>query len=633
MTEPKTIRVGIDGRKFPEAKQLGAIGLLERCAELGHDGVFFRTVLDFVPDLDAGRLREIRRRADELGLYLEMGLGKINPYNTAEAPEIRIVGKGDYLLGMRRMIEALADIDCIDLWADTANYQGHDFGLFAIDRYRTDVDWPDQLEATTKFAGKLAPILRDHGAALAVETHEEITTHELARMIETVGPEVMGVTLDLANVVTRGEDPIAATRRVAPYVRKTHMRDWVIFPTAHGLERQIRACGDGLIDWREVMALLRDAGTTGPTSPSRMPTAIVTTSRCLTASGGLGSQTSPWRRKSTICCNWPAALRTRWPPAASRIAPPMTRPMRERPARKNLSPEAPGRCGRPRPRQTTAPSRRIALEYPLKVIVIAAHPDEAEMYAGGTVRLLADRGAAVKFMSLTNGDAGHYEMERVPLKRRRAREAYAAARHLGVVDYEILDIHDGDLVPDLALRKAVISAICRWQADLVITFHNDCPGHLDNRAAGSAVHDAVGFCTNANIVGDLPPLAPVASLPQNDRDYGAVPTHRHDIVVDNDGSIDAKLHACADHATQFFEFAPFERGFIGEVPKNGSWADERNFILKHWPEFMYALDAMRPNLIDRYGEQGKATQFAESFQLADYGRQASVPDVYDLLSL
>jgi LmbE family N-acetylglucosaminyl deacetylase len=271
------------------------------------------------------------------------------------------------------------------------------------------------------------------------------------------------------------------------------------------------------------------------------------------------------------------------------------------------------------------------LDYPLKVIVIAAHPDEAEMYAGGTVRLLADRGAAVKFMSLTNGDAGHHEMERVPLKRRRAREAYAAARHLGVLDYEILDIHDGELVPDLALRQRVISAICRWQADVVVSFHADCPGHLDNRAAGHVVRDAVGFCGNANIVGDLPALAR-APLCLKMTDYGAVPTHRHDIVIDNDPSIDAKLHACTDHATQFYEFAPYERGFLGEVPTNGSWADQRAFILKHWPEFMYALDAMRPGLIDSYGERGKSVQFAESFQLADYGRPASAAEAHKLLA-
>src|SRR6478609_8903181 len=93
------------------------------------------------------------------------------------------------------------------------------------------------------------------------------------------------------------------------------------------------------------------------------------------------------------------------------------------------------------------------MNYPLKVLVVEAHPDEAEMYSGGTMRLLADKGAAIKFMSLTNGDAGHYQMDREPLQRRRAREAYTAARHLGVLDYEILDIHDGELVPDLAVRS------------------------------------------------------------------------------------------------------------------------------------------------------------------------------------
>ena len=41
---------------------------------------------------------------------------------------------------------------------------------------------------------------------------------------------------------------------------------------------------------------------------------------------------------------------------------------------------------------------------------------------------------------------------------------FAPRNNFGVLDYEILDIHDGELVPDLALRKAVISAICRWQA-------------------------------------------------------------------------------------------------------------------------------------------------------------------------
>lgn len=254
------IRVGIDGRKFPRAAELGPIKLIERCAELGRAGVFFRTVLDVSPTLDRGFLREVKQRADDFGLYLEMGLGKINPYNTPEAPEVRDVGKGDYLLGMTRMIEATTEIGCTALWGDTANYQRHDWGLHAIDRYRTDVTWEDQLDATRKFLLRLAPVLKDRGAVIAIETHEEITTAEIVRLVEAVGPDVAGVTLDLANVVVRGEDPVAATRRVAPYVRKTHMRDLILFERPMGLERQIRAIGDGLIDWQAVLDALFSAG-------------------------------------------------------------------------------------------------------------------------------------------------------------------------------------------------------------------------------------------------------------------------------------------------------------------------------------------------------------------------------------
>jgi len=272
------------------------------------------------------------------------------------------------------------------------------------------------------------------------------------------------------------------------------------------------------------------------------------------------------------------------------------------------------------------------MTYPLKVIVIKAHPDEAELYAGGTCARLADKGAAIKFLSLTNGDAGHYEMARKPLKRRRAREAYAAARHLGVLDYEILDIHDGELTADIAVRTAIIASVRRWQADLVITFHDEQPGHIDNRMAGRAVRDASGFFTNGNVVPAYPPLA-VAPVCLKMTDYGALATHRHEVVVDVDASIERKLLACAEHATQFFEFAPFERDFRDQVPKSEDWAVRRAFILTHWHEFMSA-DVMREAMIDKYGaERGAAAGYAESFQRADYGRAVSADEVHALLGL
>ena len=82
------MRVGVDGRKIPHAKERGPLRSLDHAVELGMDGVFFRTILEMSPTLDSGELREIRAHADELGLYLETGLGKVNPYALAEAPEI-----------------------------------------------------------------------------------------------------------------------------------------------------------------------------------------------------------------------------------------------------------------------------------------------------------------------------------------------------------------------------------------------------------------------------------------------------------------------------------------------------------------------------------------------------------------
>jgi sugar phosphate isomerase/epimerase len=250
------VRFGVCGRKFPDAARLGPEGTLDRVAELGFDGVFFRSILDLDPRLDGAHLQAIRRRADDHGLYLEVGLGKVNPYNTAETPSIRELGGGDYLLGMQMMIRAAHGIGCTELWADTANSQNPSWGLFKIDRFRTDVTWEDQLLATERFLARLVPVLQELGCRIDLETHEEITTFELLRILNSVGTDVLGVTLDPANVVLRGEDPVAATHRVAPYVQLTHMRDVLVYRTPDGLARQIRPCGDGIVDWSAVVSAL-----------------------------------------------------------------------------------------------------------------------------------------------------------------------------------------------------------------------------------------------------------------------------------------------------------------------------------------------------------------------------------------
>jgi len=250
------MRVGVDGRKIPQAKERGPLRSLDHAVELGMEGLFFRTILEMSATLDVGELREIRAHADELGLYLETGLGKVNPYALPEAPEIRAVGDGDTRLGFERMLRACAEIDCREVWIGTANYKSQYAGLFAYDRFRTDVSWSEQLRASEAFLRVLAPAARDLGIHLNVETHEEITTFEVVRLVEAVGPDVMGITFDIANVVQRGESPVMAAERVAPYVRQTHLKDIVMVFVADGVQKQLRPCGEGLIDYETILPLL-----------------------------------------------------------------------------------------------------------------------------------------------------------------------------------------------------------------------------------------------------------------------------------------------------------------------------------------------------------------------------------------
>ncbi|MFF0341561.1 sugar phosphate isomerase/epimerase family protein [Kribbella sp. NPDC004875] len=249
------MRLGSDALKLPGATTLTAPEQLQQAAEHGLGGLFFRTMLHLSPTLDPGLLREVRSTADRLGLYLESGLGKVNPYGLPESPELRALGDGDTVAGFRRMMEAAAAIGITELWVATAGIKPYS-GRLCYDRYRTDVTWTDQLAATAKFCTILAPIARDLGLHLNAETHEEITSFELVRLVEEVGPDVMGITYDTANPLQRAEHPARTAQRVAPYVRQTHLKDAALVHDPHGMRDQMRPNGQGVVDLHWILPAL-----------------------------------------------------------------------------------------------------------------------------------------------------------------------------------------------------------------------------------------------------------------------------------------------------------------------------------------------------------------------------------------
>src|SRR5438093_11013627 len=102
----------------------------------------------------------------------------------------------------------------------------------------------------------------------------------------------------------------------------------------------------------------------------------------------------------------------------------------------------------------TAAEPAEASEGKLRIICFGAHPDDCELKAGGVAALWAAKGHHVKFVSVTNGDIGHWRDAGGPLARRRSAEVQQAAKVLGI-HTEVLDIHDGELLPTLENRRAL----------------------------------------------------------------------------------------------------------------------------------------------------------------------------------
>ncbi|MCJ7730138.1 MAG: PIG-L family deacetylase, partial [Sedimentisphaerales bacterium] len=152
--------------------------------------------------------------------------------------------------------------------------------------------------------------------------------------------------------------------------------------------------------------------------------------------------------------------------------------------------------------QTSVPG---AEEGKLRIIVFGAHPDDCEIRAGGVAAMWAAQGHKVKFVSTTNGDIGHATMAGGPLAKRRTEEVKSAAKVLGI-ETEVLDIHDGELMPTLENRKTFVRLIRRWNADIVMG-HRPNDYHPDHRYTGILMQDAAFMVTVAHFCPDVPQIA------------------------------------------------------------------------------------------------------------------------------
>jgi LmbE family N-acetylglucosaminyl deacetylase len=236
----------------------------------------------------------------------------------------------------------------------------------------------------------------------------------------------------------------------------------------------------------------------------------------------------------------------------------------------------------------------------LRIIIFGAHPDDAEYRGAGVAMKWAKQGHHVKLVSTTNGDIGHWQMAGGPLAQRRIKEVMEVGRRLGATT-EVLDIHDGEIMPTLENRRTVTRLIREWNADLVITNRpNDY--HPDHRYTSILVQDSAFMVTVPFFAPDVPALKtnPVF-LYTSDRFQTPNP-FRADIAVGIDDVIEPTLDALLVMESQIHEGGA--NGHAGLFPSDEAARQRRREEVRKGLARRYAgaADTFRDALVKFHGE-------------------------------
>ncbi|MCZ7573671.1 MAG: PIG-L family deacetylase [Ardenticatenaceae bacterium] len=253
----------------------------------------------------------------------------------------------------------------------------------------------------------------------------------------------------------------------------------------------------------------------------------------------------------------------------------------------------------------------------LRILAFGAHPDDCDIKVGGLAIKYARKGHTVKFVSVTNGDTGHHLMGGGPLARRQYEEAQRAAAVAGI-EYEVLDIHNGQLMPTLENRWWLVRIIRNFRPDLVLT-HRPNDYHPDHRYTAQLVHDAAYTVTIPNVEALTPHLRynPVIAYMSDTfrKPYPFTP----DVVVGIDEVLEEKLDMLDCFESQMYEWFPYNLEIEGPVLDTPE--QRRAWLRELWtPTFAEVADRYRDRLKKLYSEeQGAQIRYAEALEACEYG--------------
>jgi LmbE family N-acetylglucosaminyl deacetylase len=253
---------------------------------------------------------------------------------------------------------------------------------------------------------------------------------------------------------------------------------------------------------------------------------------------------------------------------------------------------------------------------PLRLLILGAHPDDADFHAGGLATIYRARGHVVKMVSVTDGGAGHHRLQPGELVALRRQEAAAAGAVIGA-EYVTWDFPDGRLEPTLAVREAIIREIRRFRPDLVLT-HRTCDYHPDHRAVGQAVQDASYMVTVPLVCPDVPALRkdPVVMY-MPDRFTRPAPL-RADVIIDVSQHVETIVRMLACHRSQFFDWLAYNHGYEDVLP-----ADEAGrfaFLLDWYRQHLLPMaERHRSAIVRQFGDdRGGKMESVEVYEVSEY---------------
>ena len=257
-----------------------------------------------------------------------------------------------------------------------------------------------------------------------------------------------------------------------------------------------------------------------------------------------------------------------------------------------------------------------------RVLVLGAHPDDAEFFAGGLLHAHRNQGATLRIISVTNGQSGHHEMPSDALVARRRTEA-ARSGSLLQSDYVTWDYPDGSLQPTLDVRESIIREIRTFRPDLVLT-HRPFDYHPDHRAVGQAVQDASYMVMVPKIVPGYPPPSQEPIVAYMVDLFSRPAPFRPDTVLDASHYLENVLDMLACHESQFFEWMPWIDRTAHTMPNMlGMSEAERTLALRNWLRDWYLeRTALRGH---RFGNRawGEQPTLVEAYEISEYAGKPS----------